>query len=432
MPTPLRRRLRLARRGVWYAAAGVLVCMALVLGVASQVLPLAERHPQKIAAWLSARAGRPVAFDHVATEWTRRGPLLRLDGLRLGEGGNAVRIGEAEVLVSMYAGLLPGRSFTELRLRGLSLTLQRAADGTWSVLGLPGQKTAGDPLKNLEGLGELQVIDGKLSVLAPALGWNLQVPKIDLRLRVDGDRVRAGTRAWIRKDGAPVQVAFDFDRSSGDGRAYLDAQALDMAGWASLLRYAGVTAESGTGRAQAWVELRKRRVVLATSEFKLQQVGLRGTAFAGSGPAGSAPSAHFDRVEGRMRWRLTRNGWRFDAPQLLVGDQQAPQRLDGLVLAGGREYALLADQIDAAPLFCLMALSDRVDPGLRRWLSQAKPSARLAKVALSGSRAAGMHAQGRLEGISFLAIGHSPGLNGLAGEFVGDEQGFALKLDPKT
>jgi uncharacterized protein YhdP len=129
MPTPLRRRLRLARRGVLYVAAGVLVCMALVLGVASQVLPLAERHPEKIAAWLSARAGRPVAFDHVATEWTRRGPLLRLDGLRLGEGDTAVRIGEAEVLVSMYAGLLPGSSFTELRLRGLSLTLQRAADG---------------------------------------------------------------------------------------------------------------------------------------------------------------------------------------------------------------------------------------------------------------------------------------------------------------
>ena len=429
MPTPLRRRLRLARRGVWYAVAGVLVCMALVLGVASQVLPLAESHPQKIADWLSARAGRPVAFDHVTTEWTRRGPLLRLDGLRLGEGDSVVRIGEAEVLVSMYAGLLPGRSFTELRLRGLSLTLQRADDGTWSVLGLPGQKTVGDPLKNLEGLGELQVIDGKLSVLAPALGWNVQVPKIDLRLRVDGERVRAGTRVWIRKEGAPVQVAFDFDRSSGNGRAYLDAPAVDMAGWASLLRYAGVTAESGAGRVQGWVELRKRRVVLATSELKLRQVGLRGAPLAGSG---SAPRLHFDRVEGRVRWRLTRNGWRFDAPQLLVGDQQVPQRLDGLVLAGGQEYALLANQIDAAPLFSLMGLSDRVDPGLRRWLSQAKPGARLAQVTLAGSRTAGMHAQGRLEGISFLAMGHSPGLNGLAGEFVGDEQGFALKLDPKT
>ncbi|HWU71259.1 MAG TPA: hypothetical protein VN017_07885, partial [Pseudoxanthomonas sp.] len=115
MPTSLHHRLRMARRGIGYAVAIVLVCMALALGVATQVLPLAERHPERIAAWLSERAGRPVAFDHVETSWTRRGPLLRLDGLRIGEG-EGVRIGQAEVLVSMYAGLLPGHSFTELRL----------------------------------------------------------------------------------------------------------------------------------------------------------------------------------------------------------------------------------------------------------------------------------------------------------------------------
>ena len=429
MPTPLRRRLRLARRGAWYFAAAVLVCMALVVGVASQVLPLAERHPAKIAAWLSARAGRPVAFDHVDTEWTRRGPLLRLDGLRLGEGADAVRIGEAEVLVSMYAGLLPGRSFTELRLRGLSLTLQRADDGRWSVLGLPGQKGGGDPLSNLEGLGELQVIGGKLAVRAPSMGWDLRLPRIDLRLRVDGDRVRAGTRAWMRTAGTPVEVAFDFNRKSGDGRAYVDTQAMDVAAWTSLLRYAGVVAESGAGRMRSWVELRRHRVVVVTSEMKLRQLRLRGAPLANGV---TAPEANFERVEGRVRWRLSGHGWRFDAPQLLVGSAQAPQKLDGLVIAGGREYALLAEQVDAAPLLVLMGLSDRIDPGLRQWLTQAKPGARMERVSVAGSRGGGLHVRGRLAGISFLAIGRSPGISGLAGEFSGDDQGFALKLDPGT
>lgn len=429
MPTPLRRRLRLARRGVWYLVAGVLVCMALVLGVASQVLPLAEQHPDKIAAWLSARAGRPVAFDHVATQWTRRGPLLRLDGLRLGEGDDAVRVGEAEVLVSMYAGLLPGRSFTELRLRGLSLTLRRADDGMWSVLGLPGQAGDGDPLKNLEGLGELQVIGGKLSMQAPSLGWNVSLPRIDLRLRVDGDRVRVGTRAWARTDGIPMQAAFDFDRGSGDGRAYVDTQVADIAAWTSLLRYAGVTAESGKGRVQGWIELRNHRAVLATSEINLQEVQLGGAALEAGG---AIPHARFERVEGLVRWRLTGKGWRLDAPRLLVGSQQSPQKLDGLVLAGGSEYALLADRIDAAPLLAVLGLSDRVDPGMRQWLSRARPSARVARLSVAGDRAGGMRASARLEGVSFLAVDHSPGLDGLAGDLVGDGEGFALKLDPST
>ena len=61
MHTPLRRRLRLARRWAAYLLAMALVLVALVLGAASQVLPLVERHPDRIAAWLSEKAGRPVA-----------------------------------------------------------------------------------------------------------------------------------------------------------------------------------------------------------------------------------------------------------------------------------------------------------------------------------------------------------------------------------
>ncbi len=429
MPTPLRRRLRLARRGLWYALALVLVCTAVVLGVVSQVLPLAEKNPDKVAAWLSARAGRPVAFDTVQTQWTRRGPLLRLDGLRVGAGRDAVRIGEAEMLVSIYAGLLPGRSFTELRLRGLSLTLQRAEDGSWSVLGLPGQKAQGDPLKNLEGLGELQVINGQLAVLAPSLGWNLRLPQIDLRLRVEKNRVRAGLRARAREAGAPVRLALDFDRDSGDGRAYLEAIGADLAAWGSLLQYAGVRVEAGAGRVRGWAELRGHRVVMVTSELQLQQMGLRGAPLAARG---AVPRLRFGQVQGRMRWRLTAQGWRFDAPQLRIGSGPAAQRLDGLVIAGGRRYALLADQIDAAPLLAVLGLSDRLDPGLRQWMSQARPDARLSQLSLSGARGAGMSGQGHLAGISFAAVGDSPGIEGLSGDFIGDAEGFALQLDPQA
>ena len=101
MTTPVRRRLRQARRALWYVVAVSLVLMALVAGLASQLMPLAERHPDRIAAWLSERAKRPVAFDALRTQWTRRGPLLRLSGLRVGEGAQAFAIGDAEILVAV-------------------------------------------------------------------------------------------------------------------------------------------------------------------------------------------------------------------------------------------------------------------------------------------------------------------------------------------
>src|SRR3546814_14785468 len=82
MPKAWHGSLRRVRRGAWYAVAIVLVVMALVAGIVSQVLlPWAERHPERIEAWLSARAERSVRFDHVETrseerlvgkEWVRK------------------------------------------------------------------------------------------------------------------------------------------------------------------------------------------------------------------------------------------------------------------------------------------------------------------------------------------------------------------------
>lgn len=430
MPTPLRRRLRLARRGAVYGIAIVLVCMAVVLGVASQVLPLAERHPERVAAWLSERAGRPVAFDRVQTQWTRRGPLLQLDGLRIGEGDGGVRIGQAEVLVSMYGGLLPGHSFTELRLRGLSLTLQRADDGAWSVRGLPGQQQpGGDPLSSLEGLGELQIIGGRLTVDAPSIGWQLQVPDIDLRLRVNGDRVRVGARARIRADSAPLNVAVDFDRRKGDGRAYAEVTATDIGAWSPLLRYAGVVADRGNGQLQGWVSLHRHRVVMVTAEAHVQKLGLRGAPLVGGGPL---PRVAFEQLDGRARWRLTTGGWRLDAPLLRVGSDGRTQTLDGLLLAGGRDFAVVARQLDAAPLFAVLGLSDRVDDDMRRWLGQAHPTARLARLEVAGNRQGGLRGRGELLEVGFAPVGHAPGLSGLAGEFEGDVDGMRLHLKPAS
>lgn len=433
MTAPWHHRFRLARRYAWYCVAVVLVLMALTAGAVSQLLPLAERHPDRIAEWLSARAQRTVAFDRIGTAWTRRGPLLRVGGLRIGDGNDVLPIGEAEILISQYAGLLPGRSFTELRLRGLELTLQRGDDGRWQVRGLPGQQKPGsDPLSALEGLGELQVIGGKLSVIAPSIGIETTLPRVDLRLRVEGDRVRVATRAWMRKNASPLDGALDFDRRRGDGRAWVALRRADLAAW-SALRIAGIAPAAGSGRLSAWADLRGHRITTVTLQSVLDNVRLAGTPIdTADARPGRRPHHDFGRIDASARWQAIEGGWRFDAPRLRVGSGADVLVLDELVVAGGARHALLADRIDAGPLLALAALSDRTPLALRRWLHDTVPGAVLHDVEIAGRRDGPLRVQARVENFRFRAVKDAPGIAGLGGRLRGDADGFAFAFDPQS
>ncbi|TXH66313.1 MAG: TIGR02099 family protein [Lysobacteraceae bacterium] len=430
MPTSIRRRLRLARRGLWCVTAGGLVLLALALGVVSQLLPLAERHPDRIAEWLSARAGRTVSFDAVKTEWTRRGPLLRLNGLRVGEGKDAIVIGAAEILVSQYAGVLPGRSFTELRVHDLELTLQRNDDGRWRVRGLPGQNAGGDPLGALEGLGELQVIDAKLGISAPSLQIETTIPEVDLRLRVDGARVRAGVRAWMRRETAPLDAVLDFDRDSGNGRLYTAARRADLSLWTSLLRGMGATVMRGRGRVEVWASLRTHQIAAVDIDADLRDLGVHGAPLADGGKR-ETPVVEFTRLRGRTQWRVGTDGWRLDAPEMQIhfAGQRDPQTLDGLLIAGGKRYGLRAERIDTGPLFAVAALSDLVDPGLRRWLAAAKPGGVAKRIHASGIRGGDLRIDAAIEDLHFAAVGNSPGVSGLSGRLHGDADALRFAFD---
>ncbi|HXH00955.1 MAG TPA: YhdP family protein, partial [Xanthomonadaceae bacterium] len=383
-----------------------------------------ERNPQQVADWLSARAGQPIAFDRVQSRWTRRGPLLQLEGLRIGAGPQAIRIGEAEMLVSVYAGLIPGQYFSQLRIRGLLLTLEQGADRRWRVRGLPGQQQGADPLQMLERLGELQVIGAKLQVLSPGLGIDTQLPRADLRMRVKDGQLRAGARVWVRNEAPPLQAALEFTRRSGDGRAWLALKQADLAEWSPLLRWAGVQAVGGQGQAAAWLYLRRHRVVLADVDADLQDIVLRGAPL-----DGRAMQVSFDAAQTRARWRARPGGWRFDAPRLRIESGGKAGVLDGLTVAGGREYGLWAQQLDLRPLLAVALLGDRWQSPVRRWLLGARPAGRLHAVEIHGRQDRGMRAQGRVEGLQFAAVGAMPGFSGLAGELRGDAAGFVFDTD---
>lgn len=396
--------------------------MALVGGLAAQLLPLLERHPRQVADWLSARAQRPVAFDALQTRWTRRGPLLRLRNLRIG-GGNGVAIGDAEVLVSQYAGLLPGRSFTELRLRGLALTLRRDRSGRWQVGGLPGQQAQGDPLDALERLGELQLIGATVTLDAPQLRLHsMRLTGIDLRLRASGDRLRIG----LRMERIGARGALDFDRRRGHGRLWLSARPDDLGRWSSVLRLSGVAAVAGRGRIQAWMRLDDHRFTAAVVDVDLSAVSV------GRSVSGADGRVLLGRVEARGRWRrLNGEDWRLDAERLRIGEGRAePLLLDGLALTGGQRWALAAKRIEVGPILRVLALADPIAPAAKRWLAAARPGAQLRDVEVAAAEGR-LRARAAVSALRFAPVGDSPGVSGLSGRIEGDADGMVFEFDSR-
>lgn len=388
---------------------------ALVL-LASLVLPRVVWSAPAVGQWLGERAQMPVQVQAVHSHWTRRGPVLELQGLALGDGGQ-VQVGRARLQLAIYTGLLPGHALTQVQLDGLDLQLRRADDGRWQVDGLaaagPGQE---DPLDALSRLGEIQVRGARLQVEAPQLQIQRTIERVDLRLRVDGDRLRAGLHGWLGQDDAPLQAVLDIDRQRGDGRLWTGSRALQLSSWQPLLQFDGATLAEGEGKADVWLDIQGWQLQQARAEVVLEQLQLQGAA---------GERLQLQQVQLGGRWQRQDAGWLLQLPRLRIDDAA----MDGMQLAWGEQIQLQAPRLALGPWLQLLALSEQVPASTRHWLRQARPQVELLQVAWQGQPQGRWRGQAAQVELGFAAVGSAPGLRGLGGQVQADEQGIEILLD---
>ncbi len=431
MHSPLRRRIRHARRFIGYGLLVVLILAAAAVGVVNQMLPLVERNPQKVATWLSQRVGQPVTFTHARAEWTRRGPRFTLDGLRIGEGDRLLDIGRAELLVAVYSGFLPGAPLTELKVRELSLALEQGDDRRWRMVGLPFQPLPGvDPLDTLEALGELQVERAKLVVRSPSFRRELSLPRVDLRLRVNGGRLTAGVQAWAVPRGVPMTAVVDLERGTWSGQMWAGGEALKLDDWSPLLADTGVVV-AGSGNVDLWARIDAQRVMDVRTRAELAPLALGARKPWRTKADGSlaSPPVAFERASLLARWQVDGNGWQLHAPELHFHEtgRREPRSFDGLWIAGGKRFALQAPHMDLAPARALATLSDSVPAGLREWLLEAAPDGKLSQVRVEGQGDTWV-GSATLDDVRWRPYGNRPGVDGLAGRAAFDQSGGVFKL----
>src|SRR3546814_18633611 len=121
----------------------------------------------------------------------------------------------------------------------------------------------------------------------------------------------------MQTDAAPLEARVAFRREDGNGRGYFIANQVDLSAWSPLLHAAGVTVADGSGRIEAWTQLRGHRVAAVTADAQLQDMWLQGAPLAkGETP----PRIDVGGLQLQARWQQIAGGWRQDAPRLRTGE----------------------------------------------------------------------------------------------------------------
>lgn len=427
MPTSWHRTKRITRRTLSYGFLVLLILSALLVSVANLLLPFIENNPAKVQQWLSEQVDQPVSFKTSKTEWTRRGPKIRLTGLTVGKADALVRIGEADLLVSIYSGLFPDNPLTELTVKGLFLRLKQQQDDRWVLLGLPKQASSKeDALDVLAGFGELQVSNSVL-VIQPKNKQDIRVPQVDLRLRVQGRMMSIGLRAQALKQDAPLLLVANVDRKAFTGKIWIGGSNLHINHWLALFPSVQVPKIQSESELNIWVDIEQRRVMRVHSRLLVKDLSF-------DGPKQhlldfSKPSV-YQRIEAESFWQRSQTGWNWSIPMIRFVSNSGEETIKNVRVQSRQSiWQASAEQISLNPSSSLMPLLKAQWPDLTAWNQSAKVGGVLSGVQASGHRALKQwSASGYGKRLGFSAVGNSPGLQDFSGVFNVDQQGGTFRI----
>src|SRR3546814_13536687 len=103
----------------------------------------------------------------------------------------------------------------------------------------------------------------------------------------------------------------------------------------------------GSGRIEAWTQLRGHRVAAVTADVQLQDLWLQGAPLAtGETP----PRIDVGGLQLQARWQQIDSGWRLDAPRLRIGGADGDVCERDIGRESGRERVCHAVSTPVVPL----------------------------------------------------------------------------------
>ena len=431
--------------GLAALAAGVVITLAILVGIARLLLPLAPDYQDEIRRFVSATTGLDLEFARVGASWPIRGPELRFFDVKVStHEGRRPLLDAREISIGIHLWrlvadrrLMPG----SVGVTGARVTLERLPDGRALLNGVPLEEVLRRPRDpslprldlELEEI-DLTILDARrlvprVRLAVGQLGLRLARPSIEFEGELEGPDGLAGN---LEVRGSIPAGFLPGATPSGNPDQEWSIKArgtdLDFARWFLLLADMPGPLLAGRGDLRLEARFSGARPLAVSVDLGLADARFYGL---------TGDPDLYRKLDLRCEWERSAAGWAGTLERLAIrrGDQPESVASGSISLtreaAGNNKLQVAADTIVLADLWPLVravaspAVRDRLLPELL--VGDVQDLAIDATLGDGKPLAYALQADFRELGFRMPAQG--PALTGLTGSVKGDQQGGELRLD---
>ncbi len=307
-----------------YTVAGVVILLAIAVGLFRLFLPRLPEYQEDIKNWASAAIGMQVEFSGMDARWGLSGPELEFYDTQLVRTDTQTRLVAAETVrisVALTRLLLKGeRVIDRIVVSDTSIEVRQLEGGGWWVQGAPIDDLFGDRATAKPALTEIEIIAEDIQIEFMQPGDErprfFAVPRATLSV----DKRRLAFVADIRPPaslgrrlGVSATQLIDLPTEERQWDVSIEGDDLVLAGWSDLQLAGGRRVISGSGDLDLSVAYAQGRVTNASAEIDVADLAL-------------AADKAFD-LRGRFELSVSADGWLVAAEELQITtpDHQWPQ-----------------------------------------------------------------------------------------------------------
>lgn len=417
-----------------YLGAGLMIMLAVAVGLFRLLLPRLPEYQDEIKEWASAAIGVQVEFSGMDARWRLRGPELTFEGAELSsrdEPGTVLRAEEVSVGVALLR-LLRDRELTADRVYIRDSTIEVSVDeeGGWRLQGVPVDELG--QLRRGAGQG------GDVTVVGEDIRFEFRRPDLDAplvvavpALRFRRDEAQQGFEASLelpRSLGERLEVAASrrYTVARSPWQIFVEGAALDAAGLSRLAPEGWPRSATGELDLSLWADIAQGRLRSATANFRAADI-----------TPGEERSGEFLSAEGRIEYTRSGEGWLLVAENLELETPAGPWPRTSLELHVGEQVPGRAAMITGSASWLRLDDLRRVAAWLpeeaRTRVDELAPSGVLTDLAFTLPR--GESGQGRysvsagMEEVGVDAGERWPGVGRFTGALRADQSGGRLEID---